>query len=379
MIKQYSQSFVPFYLITINGVKPPEKFNTRIISLEIQFEDEKADMITITFDNWDYSISNSPFITLRKKLSVVFGYNKDFVIEKDFEIRDYEGLEEFKIMAYRGEDDKKSKGSSSTQKNKAMFDNIGQNEVKDGTDVLNTTSSNTSSRQPAIPKAKWNAGAVMSVCYRLQKENNIIERFDPSVRTNNIPDSTSLETFDSDQKSFASSLIDSVGKKLGISDEIQSIKKGGAWIIDGITGAEKYIREKSSSLIEKVLPNDMNPFKNADDATGGIQGGNEITTEATMITLGVPKIRNGLNINVENVGIKFSGKWYIQSVNLMFNESGFKNEYKLLRPNHFTGGSGGSSNSSKNTNNNNSNNISIPKKKEQIIIDGVTGKEIIKK
>ena len=361
IIKDFNLSSTPYFLVIVDSLPITDELTSRVISLEVEFDDDKEDMLSISFDNRDYYLSNSPFIERNKKISVLFGYPKGGIQrETNFIIKDYEGIEEFKIMAYRGP-------------NTTTSDNV----VKENTSTGNhVTGSGDGMREQPVPPSLWNRGTTFNFSYKSTELNNIILFVEPSVKTNNVPSGTQVQGL-TEEKGFFDTLIEGVGQKLGVSKEIQgAIKTAGHWVIDGYTGVETFVAGKAGDLLEKVLPDDLNPFKNnQDDITGGLQGGNEITTECNLTTIGLPPVRNGINIGLENIGKKFSGKWYVKSVSHKFSEDGYKTEYKLLRPTKFFGG-GSSFSDVRNVNNNNNTNIN-QSKAQMIVVDGFTGAEYL--
>lgn len=318
-IPSYNEMFCPFMDVIVDNVSILDIFKNRLISMQIEYEDEKEDMLTLQFDNRDYAISDSPYFSLNKSISIIWGYLANLDSDRGFIVKDFNGLEKFTVVAYKG-------GAKSNIDDNALL------EYEE--DEYGVSTSDTPLENPVPPEA-WSKGAIMSVSYRTLDRNNIIISFDPAIKTNNQPSSFGIEDIDTESKGFFSTLVETVGGKLGLSQEtINNIQAGGQWVIDGVTGAYEYVKGKAQEVIQKIFPTKKS--SSDDDLTGGLGGGTEITTEATMITLGIPKVRNGSNINVFNVGKKFSGKWYIKRVTHNLTD-GYKLEFLLQRPSVFPG------------------------------------------
>lgn len=409
MITTYETLFTPYYYLTLNGSKISDELNKRIISIEIEYSDDKDDVLTIVFNNEDMFVSNSPDITKNKTISIVWGYVNYFDKDSGFIIKDYSGTDTFTVFAYKLNAPKKSssRSSSSGSSLSSAINPYGakvrirtnRTAAYPGTNIGATSSGSTSSRSSSntIPESKWKAAPVLTLVYKVQDPSNIILEFDPSYKSHNLSEGAVIEGIDPDtkeifravqgvdSKQIFSSIVGDIGSKLGLSQKTQSyINKAGYWIIDGITGVERFVADQAEKLMEKVLPNTTKLLRQGTDipslgggSVGG--GGSEITTEASLRTIGVPRIRNGQNINIQNVGAKFSGKWYIKSVSHIIDGNGYTTSFSLARP---STESGGSSKTVKNVDNNattSKSQLSSSQKatgKTYYIIDGFTGKEI---
>ncbi|MBZ4649174.1 hypothetical protein [Thermosipho sp. (in: thermotogales)] len=397
MITSYEQVLTPYVYLTLNGAQISNELNQRIISIEIEYAEEKQDMITISFENSDQFVSDNPLIKDGKTLSIVYGYANLYDYDGDFTIKDYEGLETFTIYGYKGSG-KKPKNTirgiktSSTKTSSSVYNPYGgtgrirtnRSSAYPGSVLGATSSTGSSSTPPAnyVPSELWNKAPVLTLIYKNQ-DNGLIISFDPSYKTQSLAEGSVIEGIDPDSKDIFRAFVSDIGQKLGLSDNIQSqINKAGTWVIDGITGVEKFITEQGEKLMQKVLPNTsklLNIGTGTSSTGTGIQG-NEILIEASLSTLGLPGLTNGVNINILNVGKKFSGKWFIKSISHRIDSNGYRVNASLLRPTKTSLGSGSSNiQNVDNKNNNYSSLFNTIKDKFSIIVDGFTGKEIEQK
>lgn len=372
MINTYEGLFVPFITIFIDGMPVPQEFTNRLISAEIEYDDEKSDMLTLVFDNRDYYVSDSPYVTREKKVSLIWGYINDCDNDKNFIIKDLSGVETYTVVAYKGgEIRNKSKGST-----KSTVNPYGGSAIirSNKTAAIGASSSGKNPRQQPVPKEIWKKNQILTVIYNDTDPGNIVINFSPSIKTESIPSTTAVESLDIDSKEFVTNIIKNVSQKLGVPEDIQNhLEKAGVWIIDGITGVEKFIKKEAEELIEKIIPLTPNSSAN-NDITGGVQGGNEVKTEASLDIIGVTKIRPKNNILIKNANKLFSGKWYIKTVRFKFDNNGFVCNLSLLRPSIFSDNA--SSLKIRNINNNSEVKDKLGDKVENyIIVDGYTGEE----
>lgn len=374
----YADMFTPFVLLKINGMKLPEELTARILSLEVEYDNDKDDMLVVEFDNRDYYVSDSPYIEKNKKItSVSWGYIINYNKDNDFIIKDYEGLEQFKIIAYRntGKGTGKSSGSSST--GGGIKNPYGGNAIvrTNSTATFGAKANTNNSKTSEVKTEDWKKEPMMKFIYK-SHDNGIIMSFDPSYRTNDVADSSLIQGLDIDSKTFFEKVVDYNGEKMGISDSIkEGIKKAGVWVIDAYTGVEKFVEGEVEKIFDKILPPDLKAAMN-EDITGGVQGANETNTEASMQTIGLPNIKSGINIDISNVGKKWSGKWHTKTVTHKIGE-GYTLDWKLVRPNNSSGK--GTTNANKEDTNDTSDKKNTDKLNEakNWIIDGFTGEEIL--
>lgn len=393
---------VPFFSVEIPEDINPLVLNERIVNFEYSYEDDKTDMVTITFLNYDYAVSDSPLIVRDGILVVQWGWLNYQISEPEVVmIKDFEGLELFKVIAY-----KVDKINLKKLKNKNYkFSQNTPNFLEYTPGYTPTTSSRPGVIRNWIPDEIWQLDADVELYYNTYGIG-LIKNFDPYVRTYNNEGTGStgsgysgiedgVTDIDLDEKMF---LTDALRGYIPDS-YVDKLNAGEEWVIDAVTGIEEKISAKAKDLAQKIWGSDalsdagagLNSLLDSlgslesNLGTGGSGGVTEVTTEATASTFGLVYLKNKMNVLIKGVGAAWSGKWYIKGVTHKIGSNGYECDLQLYRPTSGTGKADGSgytydeSSSDVDSDYNGDSRSSFQLNNQEAdtwIIDAVTGEEI---
>lgn len=350
----------PFFIIKINGEKIPNFLTERVMKFEYDEDDEKADMLTLTFNNFNNALIDTGFIQRNAVITVQWGWvGRSITAPKSLIIKDIEGLEDLKVIAF---EDGSVTNQIKKQAKQGKFEirntlsGTGKEKVYFWEDRYDDVpSSSGSSEKYKIPSDIWTKKSKFSFKYH-EDGQGWIKSFRPSIRTQNNPGSESISAQGIDlneKESFSENLKKIVDEKFP-----NKIKEPAKYVIDKVTGAVSKVGEVLDDVTNKVL-GVSNPSTTGNKesimnnvGSSGTAASIEITTQADMTMFGNIHVRPKNNIDITGVGRLFNGKWYIKSTTHIIDNNGYETSVSLLRPTNTLGISSGGS--SKNASNNSS-------------------------
>lgn len=213
-------------------------------------------------------------------------------------------------------------------------------------------------------KFNYSTTAQRKLVYYIEGASEV-EDFYPSIKTQKIT---------SRVNSAATSPLDK-SKESGSKSDTDSTKLGKfSYIIDGITGEEKRIAAPiKSASNDRLLNSDVLSEVDSAGASQMVES-EQKWIEAKISCIGIPEITSGNLIEIQGVGKKWSGNWYMKTITHKIDSSGYYTSIESTRnalgqPAKISEPVSGDINNSK------APETGSKKEIPAVIVDGFTGKE----
>ncbi|MEW6104854.1 MAG: contractile injection system protein, VgrG/Pvc8 family [Bacillota bacterium] len=326
------ETYAPVVYIKVDGKRLPDELAERVLGLEFEDDAEKLPKLTVRFNNADLEITDHPLFAMGKKVQAQWGYIDGELSEPvTCTVKAIRGFKVRELVAY-GEGHKLAdKAKSRVWKNLKYSDiarQIAQEHnlkpVVEDTKIAHEQVAQTNQTDLNFLKElaekinfqcyeengelhfhskRLDAKPTLAFAYYNGEYGNLVN-FEPVEKTLSEPNEVAVSGVDPmEKKPFIAKANDSNVERDAVAE--------GTYLYDGASGSETF---KPGETGKKVASTARTPSEAKQQADAGFKKAEEETVEASIETVGEPRLRAKQVVTLYGLGKRYSGNWYVKNV-----------------------------------------------------------------